>query len=231
MSKRKQLNLKNNGLDQKLTQENKAIVIDMVAYLRVAPISDIQIEEIRQDILDMALSAQERQDPLTEVFGEDGKAFCDEIILNIEHRKPGNLILQWLTVLCGVVSIFGMIDLIFSGYLIAVFRSLYRHAKISLLYPITFGFIINSFMIVGLSFGIVFLICRNTWKAKEVAKKFDMLPKPRKFLIGCLTGAMIFGYLFVIVQLGKITLAYVNIIFYCILLLTLFIAYKISSKI
>lgn len=231
MSKRAQLNFKNNELDKKLSKENKAIVIDMVAYLRIAPISDIQIEEIRQDLLDMALSAQERKEPLTEVFGEDGKAFCDEIISNIKRRKPGSLILQWLIVGCGVLSIQGIIDIIFSGYLIEVFQSVRNHAKINILYPITLGFLINGFIIVVLSFGIVFLICKNAFKAKEVAKKFDMLQKPQKFIIGCLTGAIIFGYLLVIVKLTKVTLVSVNIIAYCVLLLILFLAYKILSKI
>lgn len=226
-----QLNQKNNALDEKLSQKNRAMIMDMVVYLRLAPISDLQVEEIRQDILDMALSAQDRKEPLGKVFGEDGKAFCDEIISSVKHQKPVSQLLQWLQAVCAVVSVLGVIDLVFSGYLIGVVGAFRSHAQISLSYPITLGFLINGVVIAAISFGIVYLICRHSFETKKFAKKFDSLPKPKKFLIGCAVGAVVFGYLFGIVKLDAIILLSVNVIVYCALLLVFFLLYKIGSRV
>ncbi len=229
MSELLKINKKNNDLDRRLSEENTPIIMDMVAYLRMAPLSDMQVEEIRQDLLDMALSAQEREEPLSNVFGADGKAFCDEIISSVKHRKPGNLFLQWLLAACAVISIMGVIDLVFSGYLIGVVRAIRSHAQISLSYPITLGFLLNGVIIAAASFGIVYLIGRHSFETKKFAEKFDSLPKPRKFLIGGVFGAALFGYLFGIVKLGEIVLVSVNVIAYCAFLLIFFVIYKIGS--
>lgn len=230
MSKRMQLNCKNNELDKQLTEENKEIIMDMVAYLRIAPISDIQVEEIRQDLLDMALNAQEHKEPLSQVFGEDRQAFCDDIISNVKHRKNGSMISQWLITGCAVFSIFAAIDIVFSGDLIDIFQSIRNHTKINMSYPITLGYLLNCLIIVVISFSIVYLICKNPFVAKKFAAKFDALQKPQKFLIGCLAGAIVFGYLLGIVNLTKIVLVFINIIAYCVLISILFTAYKIFSK-
>lgn len=231
MSKLTQINRRNNDLGRKLSRTNQAMITDMTVYLRMAPISDYQIEEIRQDILDMALSAQERGEPLSNVFGEDGKTFCDEIIANVAHRKPGSLILQWLQAACAVISIFGVIDIVFSGYLIGLFQSIRSHAKINLSYQISLGFLVNGVVIAVASFAIVWLIGKHSFEAKNLTKKFDSLPKPKKFLIGCVCGAVLCGYLFGVVRLTGIILVSVNIIIYCVLLLALFVVYKIGSRI
>lgn len=226
-----QLNQRNNELDQQLSEENKAIVIDMIAYLRMAPISDFQVEEIRQDILDMALSAQERKEPLSNVFGMNRKVFCDDIISNIEHQKKSSLILQWLVTGCGVFAVFGVIDIVFSGYLFRVFQNIWNHTKIDLSYPITLSFLINSVIIAGLSFSIVYFICKHSFGTKKLTKKFDSLTKPKKFMIGCGFGAVLFGYLFCVAKLTAVVLISVNVIAYVILLLLLFFIFKFSSKV
>lgn len=231
MTKRAQLNHTNNDLDRRLSEENKPIIMDMVVYLRMAPISDMEVEKIRQDILDMALSAQERKEPLSDVFGEDGKAFCDEIIANVAHQKPGSLLLQWLQTACAVISIFGVIDIVFSGYFIDVFQRIRSHAGINLSYPISLGFLVNSIVLAAVSFAIVYLIGKHSFEIKKHTRKFDSLTKPKKFLLGCACGAALCGYLFGIARLTGIVLASVNIIIYCALLFALFVFYKIGSRI
>lgn len=226
-----QLNHQNNELDQRLSEENKAIVIDMIAYLRMAPISDIQVEEIRQDILDMALGAQERQEPLSNVFGVNRKVFCDDIISNMKHQKKSSLILQWLATGCGVFAIFGMIDIVFSGYLIRVFQDIWNHTKIDLSYPITLSFLINSVIIAALSFGIVYFIGKHSFETKNFTRKFDSLTKPKKFIIGCCFGAVLFGYFFCVAKLNAVVLISVNVIVYVILLLLFFSIFKFSSHV
>ncbi|MCL6627510.1 MAG: hypothetical protein K6T68_13105 [Alicyclobacillus shizuokensis] len=81
----KELNRKNNELHHRLNDENMEIMTNMVLYQR-SRLSDFQVELIRQDLLDMALSAQDRHVPLSEVFGEDYKKFCNEIIENVKRR-------------------------------------------------------------------------------------------------------------------------------------------------
>lgn len=231
MSKLTQINRRNNDLGRKLSRTNQTIITDMTVYLRMAPISDYQIEEIRQDILDMALSAQERGEPLSNVFGEDGKTFCNEIIANVAHRKPGSLILQWLQAACAVISIFAVIDIVFSGYLIGIFQSIRSHAKINLSYPVSLGLLVNGVVIAAASFAIVWLIGKHSFETKSFTKKIDSLSKSKKFLIGCACGAVLCGYLFGVTRMTGIILVSVNIVIYFVLLLILFVIYKIGSRI
>ncbi len=190
----------------------------------------MQVEEIRQDILDMALSAQERGEPLSNVFGEDGKIFCDEIIANVAHRKRGSQLRQWLQMACAVISTFGVIDIVFSGYLIGVFQSIRSHTAINLSYPISLGFLLNGVSSVAAGFAVVWLICKHSFETDKVVKKFDSLPKPKRFLIGGLFGAVLYAYLIGMAKLTEVVLGSVNIIAYCVLLLILFAVHKIGSS-
>ncbi|HWQ42405.1 MAG TPA: hypothetical protein VN456_10285, partial [Desulfosporosinus sp.] len=74
------LRKKNNELDKKLTERNSLIMTDMIVYLRVSNITDEQVESVRQDLLDMVLTAQDRGDDISSIIGEDYQAFCNEIL-------------------------------------------------------------------------------------------------------------------------------------------------------
>jgi len=75
----RELNRINNNLDGLLYSENNPAMTDIICYLRGANISKYNQEIIRQDLLEMVLSAQERNENIQTVIGTDYKNFCDEI--------------------------------------------------------------------------------------------------------------------------------------------------------
>lgn len=87
--KTRELNRINNELDRQLNAENNKALTDIICYLRVANISACNQEIIRQDLLEMVLSAQERGENIQAVIGGDYKAFCDNVIASLppQNRK------------------------------------------------------------------------------------------------------------------------------------------------
>ncbi|XOQ43919.1 MAG: hypothetical protein ACFWTN_05640 [Clostridium sp.] len=73
----KQLKRLNNKLEEQLNEKNREAYTDIICYLRVANISEYNQEIIRQDLLEMVLSAQERGENIQTVIGEDYRTFCD----------------------------------------------------------------------------------------------------------------------------------------------------------
>ena len=107
MNKIKEILKSNNELTRNLTPDNFKIMTDLVVYLRVSRISDDRFELIRQDLLDMALNAQERNEPLSDVFGTDYKSFCDEIISNEKSEWLKKVVkgLPYLPTLFGLLAV------------------------------------------------------------------------------------------------------------------------------
>jgi DNA-binding ferritin-like protein (Dps family) len=81
----KQLKRLNNKLEEQLNEENREAYTDIICYLRVANISEYNQEIIRQDLLEMVLSAQERGENIQTVIGEDYRTFCDGVYLIGKH--------------------------------------------------------------------------------------------------------------------------------------------------
>lgn len=64
----RELNKINNELDKQLNAENENVMTDIVCYLRGANISEYNQELIRQDLLEMFLSAQKRGENIQKVI-------------------------------------------------------------------------------------------------------------------------------------------------------------------
>lgn len=76
--------------EQSLNKENKKILHKMMKYVRTFPLKSIEIEQIRRDLLGMAIEAQKRGTPFQTVLGEKPRKFCDQIIYSIGGiRAPG----------------------------------------------------------------------------------------------------------------------------------------------
>jgi len=231
MSKQLDLKTNNNKLDKLLNVENRTALMEMVVYLRAANISDYQVELVRQDLLDMALRSQSRNEPLSGVIGSSYQSFCDEIIRNVEHRAIMQNFIQWLMILSLSFSILVTQDVVFSGYLSRVYHSLSLHSSVDTSYPISAGFLMNTVVIAGASYLIVYLIGKYTFQTKTMHAIFSAISKPKRFGFGFLAGAALMGYFFGIAQLDKFVLFSTNIIIYPAILLTFFVIYKINSKI
>lgn len=227
MNKTKELNKKNNEMDELLSKKNQDVMIDMISYLRVAPISDYQVELVRQDILDMALGAERRNEPLSKTFG-DYKGFCDDIVDNLKKQGKAKNIFSWIMYLViGGYTVLAAIDVVFSGYLIKVFKSIYSHSKVDLMYPITLGFILSTVSIMAASYIIVYEICKNSFQIKS---NINLASKLKRFLLGACIGAVFCGYVFLLVKFSKIVLFSVNIFIYAGIIAALFIIYKVYKE-
>ncbi|KFM98595.1 DUF1048 domain-containing protein [Bacillus clarus] len=78
----------NNKKRKLLTPENEAAYGDMLIYLRFTSVPQKQMEELLLEILDHLLEAQEDGKNVRDIFGEDLKAYCDELINSSEHQNP-----------------------------------------------------------------------------------------------------------------------------------------------
>ena len=98
----KELKKRNNRRDARLCRENKEYMTKIICYLRDEDVPDVQVEDIRQDITDMLLDAQERGENAETVLGEDYRTFCSEILESIrdreakdQDRKKFGILLMW----------------------------------------------------------------------------------------------------------------------------------------
>ncbi|MBG9537179.1 DUF1048 domain-containing protein [Bacillus thuringiensis] len=77
----------NNEKRKLLTPENEAAYGDMLIYLRFTSVPQKQMEELLLEILDHLLEAQEDGKNAYDIFGEDLKTYCDELIGSSEHQN------------------------------------------------------------------------------------------------------------------------------------------------
>lgn len=104
--KSSQIKERNNQRDRRLTRENKIWMTQIICCLREKNLETEQLEEIRQDITDMFLEAQERGETAQQVMGGDYKTFCEQVIESLgEHpevtreKHDLSLFIAWLPVL------------------------------------------------------------------------------------------------------------------------------------
>jgi len=122
--KTRELNRINNELDRQLNAENNKVLTDIICYLRAANISAYNQEIIRQDLLEMLLSAQERGENIQDVIGKDYKAFCDNVIASLPPQNMKERILEFLDTVFLCAAILGAITIITSKDTIALIHNL-----------------------------------------------------------------------------------------------------------
>ncbi|WP_047981027.1 DUF1129 family protein [Ornithinibacillus contaminans] len=84
----------NNEMREKLTEENKKIYEDMLVYIRLnAKKSEQDTEEVLLEILEHLLEAQSADKTAYDVFGDDLKQYCDELIAEIPGEKQSKTLL------------------------------------------------------------------------------------------------------------------------------------------
>lgn len=77
----------NNEKRELLTKENKAVYEDMLVYLRMSNKSQEELEPVLIELLDHLLDAQVNGKRAEDVFGENPKAFCDELLTEMPKPK------------------------------------------------------------------------------------------------------------------------------------------------
>ncbi|MES5928540.1 DUF1129 family protein [Bacillus cereus group sp. MG9] len=70
----------NNKKRELLTPENEAAYGDMLVYLRFSNVPEQKLEEILLEILDHLIEAQAENKNAYDIFGNDLRSYCDELI-------------------------------------------------------------------------------------------------------------------------------------------------------
>ena len=103
--KTKRLLEENNCREKALSQESQAVMTDLVVYLRGQNISLYHQEEVRRDIQEMVLEAENRGETIAQVIGEDYQSFCDEIVAALPPRTRKERALDALETLLPTIAI------------------------------------------------------------------------------------------------------------------------------
>jgi DNA-binding ferritin-like protein (Dps family) len=78
----------NNDMRDKLSEENKEIYEDMLVYIRLnGNKSEQQTEEVLFELLEHLLEAQKEGKTARDVFGNDLRKYCDELIAEIPGEE------------------------------------------------------------------------------------------------------------------------------------------------
>lgn len=85
---------KNNKDEKQINLAYKKDYTNLIIYLRGFDISLYHQEYIRQDIINMILDGQERDASLKEIFGDDLKAFMDDVLEAAPKMSKGQKFLE-----------------------------------------------------------------------------------------------------------------------------------------
>ncbi len=215
----RELNRINNELDKQLNAENNKVMTDIICYLRVANISVYNQEIIRQDLLEMLLSAQERGENVQAVIGEDYKAFCDEIIESLPPQNRKERVLEFFDTVFLCTAILGAINIITSKDTIALIRNLASGEPLNFRISVLAGQLIAYPIIIAAAFIVVRVVCKASFKPEKKQKGGYM----KNFLIGASTMAVFLLFAWI----GRDALFTINIFAAIALVLVSYIAHRI----
>lgn len=219
--KTKELN-RINELDKQVNSENDAVLTDIVCYIRGANISEYDQEVIRQDLLEMILSAQKRDEDIQSVIGGDYKEFCDEIIASLPPRSIGQKVLEFVDIICLCMSILLVINIAISSGTIKLIKSIITGGPLNFEISISAGNFISWAIIIVVAFVIVGSIMKNS---------FQISNKPSSIIKISLLNVCLTSILVLIAWIGRTTLFTVNIFVLCGAALTLYITHKILERV
>lgn len=219
--KTKELNQLNNELDKRISAKNQEAFTDMICYLRGANISEYHQEVVRQDLMEMILSAQNRGEDIQSVVGGDYKVFCDDIIANSPTRSRREKVLDFFDIIFWCLSILGAINIAIANETIALIRNLVAGKPLSFEISVSLGSVISAGIIIAAAFVIVEILLKNSF---QTGKRNDG-SRIKAFLMGA--GLMVVFLL--IAWFGKTPLFTVNIIIACAFVLALYIVHRILA--
>lgn len=219
----KKLNQFNNELDKQIHTENQEAYTDIVCYLRGADISEYNQEVIRQDLLDIILSAQKRGETIQSVIGADYKDFCDDIIANLPPRNRKEKAFEFFDIIFYSLSILSVINIIMADETIALIYNFATGKVLSYMISISVGNIVSAILIIIMAMMTVRVITKNSF---QIGKKEKISTLKAFFL--CIGILIVFLF---ISWVGKATLFTVDIFTACIFTLALYIIHRILAKI
>jgi DNA-binding ferritin-like protein (Dps family) len=216
----KELRKVNNELDNKLTPENDVVLTDIICYLRGANISEYNQELIRQDLLEMVLSAQERGEDIASVIGEDYKSFADNIIANVPRLSWKDRIMEYLNIVLLCSSILGLIFLVTSKDTFSIIRSWFAGEPAKYYITISMGALIAYGVIIIASIFIIHYVSKTS---------FDYLKK-RNLIKIMILNILITTITVLLIWIGKNTVFTVHFVIACFLVVILFLSHKLLDR-
>ncbi len=224
--KTKMLNRRNNELDKKVNPENNEVMTNLVCYLRAANISDYHQETIRQDLLEMFLSAQERGESIQTVIGEDYQVFCDEVIANTPKKTKKEKALDLIDTVFLCVAILAAINIFFSPKFYAFVSDLIKGNPLDPSLPLSLRDLIVFAAVPGIAVLIVDRICKTALKPEKPQKK----SKLKQFAKAGAIGGGIMALFLAIAWFGREVLFEVNIIAACVFAASCYLIHKLLPR-
>lgn len=118
MQRVKAIRNENNQLSKNLSKENEKIYTDIVCYLRVSNLTDMQQEDIISDILSMFFDWEKQDKKIKDMIGEDYKKFTEDIIAAVNpHKSIFQKSKEYLMILIHALCYMLTIDFLFYTYL------------------------------------------------------------------------------------------------------------------
>lgn len=114
MKKYKKIQNKNNQRKKQLRTENKEAYQNIILYLRGANINIYQQELIRQDLLDLVLDGQLRDESIEDILGEDLRSVADEIISSVPKMTNIERFLEAISLFLRITLVLGAVKVGFS---------------------------------------------------------------------------------------------------------------------
>lgn len=157
----KKLLKKNNESEKKILKENDGVYTDMIVYLRGADITEYHQEKVREDLIEMIVSGQERGDDIQKVMGENYKEICDDIIAEMPKKTKAQKVMDIVCMTLEQIWILGIIYIAKS--LISVLSSDSKDWH----FNITIGEVISGAVIIVVANVIVHYVCKTAFDNEE----------------------------------------------------------------
>lgn len=218
----RELNRINNDLDGLLYSENNPAMTDIICYLRGANISEYNQEIIRQDLLEMVLSAQERNENIQTVIGTDYKNFCDEIIATFPPKSLKEKIIDFIDAISLGLSVFCAVNIIMSDETIVLIHNLFVGEPLNFEIAVTAGLIVSLLIVFVAAFGIVNFIMKKSF---EIGNLFHNNTSTILIVLGTIP------IFLVIAWFGRNTIFTVNIFVALFFSLALYLTHRLLSRI
>ncbi|MGN6712880.1 hypothetical protein [Anaerocolumna jejuensis] len=213
MTNIKSIRDENRQLSQNLKKENQEIYTDLVCYLRVSNLSDMEQEEIISDLLRMFFDWEKQGKAVNEMIGEDYKQFADDIIAAVNPQKS---ILkkskEYFVIIFNALCYLLTIDFAFL-YLPKIVKG-----DLSFVYNYSLSMALRGILLFVAAICIVTYIGKNSFSLSYISK-------PARFLIGCCAAGFIVISVFITRIFSDEILVSINIS-YIIAIVAVFWLYK-----
>ncbi|EPY2278949.1 DUF1048 domain-containing protein [Clostridium sporogenes] len=163
MNNSKKLVKLTNKLSETLNYTNDETFTNITCYLRASSLSERQCEESIHEILDMFLTAENNNESIENIIGNDPKEFCDEIIESYATKKfsKENVTVN-LKIILNSFLILWTINIVFD-----YIPNMIKSKSLLLNYNFSLPFIINTVLITILSFAVFNYIGKTAFKEES----------------------------------------------------------------